>query len=181
MEKQHNIKYVVKVISVTKGSQKIHFSVRHPENAFFLSGLAVTTNVISMEGLKAGSFPFNQLLTVAANSVFNYNAAGKLALAIPNKGDVFYSADIRLGIDNSIEVIDQLTNAVYLSKMFAVSGKRQSYFETHLRIEDTILEGFYEDQSVAMKAKFLSPYKVTLYLRYQLKTNQAISNQEPCN
>jgi len=170
MKKETGIKYVVRVIYITKPLQKIHFTARHPEEALYLTGIAVTGTNFSRRG---------------GDAIIFTDTTGIMSLAIPEKGDVFYTQEIKAETGNFSEYAEQRLRQSFINKSFSFSGKRSDYFNTCLPISDASIEGYYEDVSSARLA-FLSLirpepigiplprpdrkfYKVTLYLRYQMK------------
>jgi len=169
MEKNRNIKYVVKVIYITKPLQKIHFTVRHPENACYLSGIKVSTNNILGEILKVGQI--------------QNDVTGFLSLAIPQEGDVFYTEEVFSEIPDYAAIVLKELSAMELGGK--TPRKKNDYFNTCVQINEAIMEGYYEDTAFSMvlspvkpKGEFdirkINPYKITLYLRYQLKEEKQL-------
>lgn len=52
MSKLHPIKETVKVLYITKPNQKIRFQIRHPENVYAITGIAVTCSLAAREKVK---------------------------------------------------------------------------------------------------------------------------------
>src|SRR6185312_6710456 len=123
MEQELHIKYVVKVISITKSLQKMHFVLRHPENATCLSGIAVTTTCFSDNLLGPEGRPRNKS-----------DNAGFLSLATPNKGDVFYSEDLKVEQGEFRDTTELLINPPFPSGEFEFYGKRYEYLDTAMPI-----------------------------------------------
>ena len=193
MEQVRHIKYVVKVISITKAAQKIHFTVRHPENATCLSGIAITGTCYLRRLIN------RDMITKTVNDI-----TGFLSLAIPNKGDVFYSDHIKIETDNFLDKKEQLIGSAFLAKKFEFAGKRAEYFDTDIPITDALMEGYYEDVSAANNTTIVfnstprldinpvlatfqqvhnnpeANYKVRLYLRYVMHEKEATQTPEPC-
>jgi len=169
MEKNRNIKYVVKVIYITKPLQKIHFTVRHPENACYLSGIKVNTN--------------NILAKIVRDGQIQNDVTGFLSLAIPQEGDVFYTEEVFSEIPDYAALVLNELNAIE-------SGgknprKKNDYFNTCVQITEAMMEGYYEDAAFGMVLSPVKPkggfdirkinfYKITLYLRYQLKEEKQL-------
>lgn len=171
MKKETGIKYLVKVLFITKPAQKIHFTVRHPENALFLTGIAVTGTNVLKRGVEGIKLP---------------DITGVLSLAIPEQGDVFYTQEVKSESGIFLDVVERRIQASFLRKDFGRSGKRYDYFDTCVRITDAAIEGYYEDaansRGIIIGPKLIEPigiipvpapsrilYRITLYLRYQLK------------
>lgn len=167
MEKEHKIKHVVKVLSITKQFQKIHFTLRHPENALYLSGIAVTGTKVYEAGLEGITRP---------------DSAGFLSLAIPEKGDVFYTEQVKSEKSKFLDFAEQRLALGFLKNAFGFSGKRKTYFDTCVPITEALMEGYYEDTSFVPVIIFLAfspppppsitPYTITLYLRYVMNEDQ---------
>jgi len=194
MEIHQPIKYLVKVIPVVRPGQKTLFRIRHPENALFLSGIAVTGTFQGVFGDAGG----------------RTDTTGSLSLAIPEQGDVFYTEDIKWDNYKGKDIAERNINQVFIPDVFAYGGGRYEYFETCIPVTEAILEGYYEDNSTprygrigigfgglereqevlylegfgAVEDGVFSPppivvgrpdetrfglYKITLYLRYQMK------------
>lgn len=152
MKTQTGIKELVKALPITRPGQKIHFTVRHPENALFLTGIAVTgTKILNPDDPRAG------------------DNTGVLSLAIADEGDVFYTEEIKSERGTAGRIQGSF------KKTFGFSAKRFEYFDTCKRITDASLEGFYEDTSGLVRESPsevipLGPlYKIILYLRYQMQ------------
>lgn len=157
MKTETGIKELVKALPITRPGQKIHFTVRHPENALFLTGIAVTgTKILNPDDTRAG------------------DNTGVLSLAIAEEGDVFYTEEIKSERGRAEGRIQGS-----FKKRFGFSGKRFEYFDTCKKITDASLEGFYEDagsgptgpphDSDVIVIPLRPLYKITLYLRYQMK------------
>jgi len=195
MEQTLHIKYVVKVISITKPLQKTHFTIRHPENASCLSGIAVTNTCFSV------------VIAPEGRPRISLDNAGFLSLATPNKGDVFYTEDLKIDKGDYRDKTEQLINPSFLLGDTEFSGKRLDYFDTAMPIQDALMEGYYED--IFIQTAVVAPpspglpktevvvkgtaaasrapvgrsltYKVTLYLRYIVNEKEIIPTSETCN
>lgn len=175
MKKETGIKYVVKVLSITKRGQKIHFTVKHPENALWLNGIAVTTSNIRPRNFD-GPFPLD--------------ITGALSLAIPDKGDVFYTEEIKLETNVFKDFVEQRIRQEMAGKEFSQSGTRREYFTTWIPVSEALMEGFFAESAIAARPArpaipigeipIESPaeefYRVTLYLRYVMKQSQEHEN-----
>lgn len=192
MEVHQPLKYLVKIIPVVRPGQKTLFRIRHPENALYLSGIAVTGTFQGIFGDGGG----------------RTDTTGSLSLAIPEEGDVFYTEDIKWDNYKGKDITERNINQAFVPDVFAYGGGRYEYFETHIPITDAIMEGYYEDNSIPRYGRigigfgglereqeilflegygavdggvFVPPpigdgridvrlfYKITLYLRYQMK------------
>ena len=183
---------MVKVISITKAAQKIHFTVRHPENATCLSGIAITATCYVRRLIN------RDMVTRTVNDM-----TGFLSLAIPNKGDVFYSDHIKIETDNFLDKTEQLTRSILLGQKFEFAGKRAEYFDTEMPITDALMEGYYEDVSSGNNTSIVfnstprldinlqlptlqqvrnpvANYKVRLYLRYVMHEKEIPQISSPC-
>jgi hypothetical protein len=167
MKKYLDIKYVVKVLQITRGGQKIHFTIRHPENARCLTGVAMTTSNASLRHIDASPKP---------------TVCGTLALAIADKGDVFYTDGLRIDVNDVRDYVEGIQSGYAFSKGdHGRAGTRMGYFETCIPICSALMEGYYEDTNTrggggggkrlaSLGGGFeTGGYTVTLYLRYQLK------------
>jgi len=165
MKKETGIKYVVKVLRITKRGEKIHFTLKHPENALWLNGIALTTSDIRRRGVEGS---------------LTSDTTGTLSLAIPDKGDVFYSEEVKSETGNFKDFIEQRLRQEFSGKEFSLSGTRREYFTTWIPVTEALLEGFYaENPSAGRPARLAGDllslvefYKVTLYLRYVMKETQ---------
>src|ERR1700757_3786122 len=187
MEQVLHIKYVVKVITITKPLQKTHFTIRHPENASCLSGIAVTTNAYAAP------------LMIRDGAKAPTDNAGFLSLAVPNKGDVFYTEDVKVERDEYRDKIEQLIKPTFITPDFEFSGKKFGYMDTAMPVNDAFMEGYYEDLFFQTGfigggiggpkgegggdfiPRILTGYKVTLYLRYIVNEKEIIETPKPCN
>lgn len=159
--KQHfSIQHEVKVLPIYELGQKIHFTVRHPENAECLTGLAVTCTRMRQQGFEGSLQP---------------DYAGTLALAIPEKGDVFYTETVKAEKPDFRDFAEKKINLPFTTYPFGFSGKRIEYFDTVIPATHALLEGYYEDSAVEGGLIIiggdasLALYKLTLYLRYKMK------------
>lgn len=181
MSKLHPVKETVKVLYITKPNQKIRFQIRHPENVYAITGIAVTCTL----GAKR-----KEKVSTASN-------AGTLHLAIAAKGDVAFTEDVKVDSNNYSDFTEGQTFTMSIVKGIASEGRRLSYFETEYKITDAIMEGYYEDnflteygyainleaalaEAIPLREKGIviipgseiSPikekqlYKVTVYIRY---------------
>ena len=176
MKKETGIKYVVKLIYITKPLQKIHFTIRHPENALHITGIAVTgtNNVIRDERLRERNLK---------------KITGAISLAIPEEGDVFYTEEVRTETIDFREFLENKIDWGIANVLYAYAAKPYDYFDTCIPVKEALLEGYYEDtatvraEQVSELPRFgVTPsaaipiprpqeklYKITLYLRYQMK------------
>lgn len=154
MSNPYPLKEVVKVLTITKPTQKIRFQIRHPENVYSITGIAVTCSLVSILRGGGGS-----------------STAGTLTLAIADKGDVVFNEDVKRDNNDYIDEIEKQINATLFSKELSFSGKRLTYFETQFIITEAVLDGFYEDTFYANRGDVIPRdtilYKVTIYIRYQ--------------
>ena len=158
MERIYPIKETVKIITVTKQSQKINFQIRHPENVAALIEIAVSGNKIADPK--------------GADGVNKGNMLGHLSLSIPQKGDVVFGEDVMLDNNDYSEITEKTIFGTTLN--ISQSKKRQLYFKTCYHIDKAILEGFFQDvYSPNLFDEKGNPllylYKIRIYLRYEVK------------
>lgn len=171
---ERNIKYVVKVLFITRPLHKLHFTVRHPESALFLTGIFATTSKVSKGAFGDGGTP--------------NDAVGALSLAIPQKGDVFYNEAIFCEPADYNGDILRAISSDSISNMSNGIKTKKDYFRTSVPICEAMMEGFYEDAyytkplfppklaepigiiPLATPLKIL--YKISLYLRYEMKPEE---------
>jgi len=158
------IKETVKVITVTKQNQKIHFQLRHPENVSTMIGIAVTASLSTLSDIVPPVPALN-----------DSNMAGHLSLALPQKGDVVFSDDVKIDNNDYADIPEKIIYG--LQSNIAASKKRQYYFETEYKTDRAVLEGYYEDifaPSLTDENGILKPflYKVRIYVRYQVKKTE---------
>jgi len=162
--KTPSIKYVVKVFYITKGLQKILFRIKHPENARYLTGIAIS-----------GTYgrPFGLIIR---DERVNTDTTGVLSLAIPESGDVFYTDHLKIETGDFSEFVEETIAPGFLNPRFGFCAKRYEYFPTQVPITGNLMEGFYEDVVIPPGGGtiLLSGYyyKVTLYLRYQMHKDE---------
>lgn len=156
MSQKFVIKTTVTTLIVKKPLQKINFQIRHPENTQAIIGIAVTCNL---------SFGFYDPALGTTK-----DTAGNLSLAIPQKGDVVYGEDVKL--DNN-DYSDIPTKMIYgIIHPIGEAKKRNFFFQTDIKTDKAILEGFYEDVFAAdappdSGLPSAYPYRIKIYLRYQ--------------
>lgn len=166
MVAERNIKYVVKVLLITRAAQKIHFTVRHPENALFLTGIFVSSSNITRDTFGEAGTP---------NDV-----AGTLSLAIPQKGDVFYNEAVFSEPNHYNDDVLLSISSDSLSNMASGIRAKNDYLSTCVPICEAMMEGYYEDLfhlRPSPPPKIKAPvrfggYKITLYLRYEMKPGE---------
>lgn len=155
MSSVYPIKETVKVITITQPLQKINFQIRHPENVFALTGIAVTSNLIGRS---------------RDDKSYNGSISGNLSLAISQKGDVAFGEDVMTDDNDYADITEKSFNGLTASILSA--KKRQFYFETFYKINKALLEGFYEDVYAPRSGEGREPlpylYKIRIYLRYQV-------------
>jgi len=162
MESTYPIKETVKIITVTKQNQKIHFQIRHPENTEAVIGIAVTSNLTpDITDSSGGSTPPDLR-----------NTSGYLMLSIPQKGDEVYSEDVKLDKNEYSDFIEKAISGI--QNNISKSKKRHFYFDTFFPVDKAILEGFYEDVYSPSLYDFTghlrsSLYQIRIYIRYQVK------------
>jgi len=164
--KTPSIRYVVKILYITKGLQKIHFTLKHPENAIYLTGIAVS-----------GTYGRAYGVIGREERIFT-DTTGTLSLAIPEKGDVFYTESLKIETGDFSEFVEETIAPNFFNPRFGFSAKRYEYFTTAVPITGNLMEGYYEDFVVPPRGggfilidggdRSVSYYKVTLYLRYQM-------------
>jgi hypothetical protein len=162
MSRPLSIGYAVKVIKITALGDKIRFNLRHPENAECLTGIAVTCTRSRPQGLEGA------LLS---------DVAGTLALAIPEKGDVFFAESVKAEQGDFRDLTERRINLGLFNYPFGFSVKRIEYYDVSVPATNTLMEGYYEDSATEAGLIIIigddAPpelYKVTLYLRYQMKS-----------
>lgn len=161
MKRHFSIRYVVKALPIYEWGKKIHFTLRHPENAECITGIAVTCTRMRPQGLEGS------LLA---------DVAGTLALAIPAKGDVFYTESVKAEKADFREFAEKRTGLGFYSYLYGFSGKGIGYFDVSVPITQPILEGYYEDSAIEDGIIIIGGdpppwiYKVHLYLRYKMKS-----------
>lgn len=144
MSHRHPIKETVKVLYITKPNQKIRFQIRHPENVYSITGIAVTCSLAARRKVKGGA---------GSN-------AGTLHLAIAEKGDVAFTEDVRVDINNYFDFTEQQVSRIGISEGISFEGKRLTYFETNFKITDAIIEGYYEDSFLTRYGFFINTESV---------------------
>lgn len=159
MKSHFSIKYTVKVVSISNLGQKVHFTIRHPEDAEMITGIAVTATKLRPSG----------------RAVFQSDTTGHLSLASPDKGDVFYTESIKAEQFDFRDLTEKRIGLAYVPKQFGFSGKRLEYFNTAIDTSQALLEGYYEDGSssglvIIGGDAHRELYRVTLYLRYKMKS-----------
>jgi hypothetical protein len=163
MYTEYHIKETVTVLTVTKQKQKIRFQIRHPENVYSITGIAVTSNLL----------PDVVDMGRDLGGVDKGITAGHLALSLPQKGDIVYGDDVRLDDNNYGDFLEREVYQVITDISFA--KKRDYYLRSNFKINKAILEGFYEDiyspdltNTEGVPKAYL--YKIRVYIRYQMKT-----------
>lgn len=146
MSKRRPIKETVKVLYITKPNQKIRFQIRHPENVYAITGIAVTCTLAAKRRGK-------MKLTGGSN-------AGTLHLAIAEKGDVAFTEDVKVDTNNYAESTEEQISVMGISKGISFEGKRLSYFQTHFKITDAIMEGYYWDSFLTEYGFFINTESV---------------------
>lgn len=158
MHAEYHTKETVKVLVITKQKQKIRFQIRHPENVYAISGIAITSN------LTPDDPGFGHIMEDKGNT------AGHLALSIPQKGDIVFGEDVMLDNNDYADLPEKMVYGFTLD--ISQAKKRQHYFNTNYKIDKAVLEGYYEDIyspeliSGGISKPFL--YKVRIYIRYQV-------------
>lgn len=157
--------YSIIRLSVKKAFQKIHFQIKHPQDAKFLTGIHQTAFYGTAKRLgRIGT------------------ELGIIKLAIAESGDVAYTdvvkRDTPIYQDLGDRFLRPYTSSQNLNSNFSVYGKRQTFYETYLNITEAIAEGYYEDTYnpspnpfiQEINTAFFVPYEVLIYLRYELLT-----------
>ena len=159
MHAEYHTKETVKVLTVTKVKQKIRFQIRHPENVYAITSIAVTTNLIT-DNPGFGHIGENK-----------GNTAGHLALSIPQKGDIVFGDDVMVDNGDYSDLPEKMVYNIRLD--ISQAKKRQHYFNTNYKIDKAVLEGYYEDiyspelnNSDGVPKPYL--YKIRIYIRYQI-------------
>jgi hypothetical protein len=180
MKYQRPIKDKVTVLQITKPNQKIRFQIRHPENMYAIIGIYVTCSLTYLlNNIEIG----NQARLLAPENLGNSqstigNLAGMLSLAIPEKGDVVFSDDVKIDTNTYADLEEINLFGRQYQKPYHFYGKQTSYFKTHYLISDALLEGYYEN---VFSASGINPpgsplqrinpnrsaYQVNIYIRYQ--------------
>lgn len=159
---QHNsIAYAVKVIKIMELGEKTRFQVRHPENSACLTGIAVSCTRMRPQGFEGALLP---------------DVVGTLALAIPEKGDVFFTQSVKAEQGDFRDFAERKISLDYQSYLFGFSAKGIGYCDVAIPTAKALLEGYYEDHAVEDGIIIIGGdppperYKLTLYLRYQMKS-----------
>ena len=155
MSKQRNYKETVSVIYITKPKQKLRFQIKHPENVEAVIGVAVSCTMIKPKVKTARDI------------------AGLLSISIPQKGDIVFGEAVRIDDNNYLEVLEAKTFGSFFNKSFWFAGKKLDYFKTYYKVDEAIMESFYEDISLPVKQFFKSIYGGT--------DNIKLSNVKPLN
>lgn len=159
--KQHfKIAYKLKAILIYGLGEKKHFTVRHPENAECLTGIAITCTRMRQRPFWEGLLP---------------DIAGTLALAIPDKGDVFFSESVKAEKEDFRDLTEIRLRLALRATRFGMSGTRMEYANLSIPVTQAVMEGYYEDSAVEGGPTVIldsAPphlYQVSLYLRYKMK------------
>lgn len=181
MSNRNHIQTKVNTLIIKKPFEKIRFQIRHPENAFAVIGIAISTNLYLLNlngGFNVGGMSGSSPTLPATIDTNLETIAGKINLAIPDKGDVVYTDDVHISNNNFIDISQSRINAtlstlnfIQVNQNFSVSGKQFTFFETFYKIKSAILEGYYESNYLPPPPiQFSTPlYQVKVYIKYQMK------------
>ena len=147
MSQQANIRHIVKTLVIRKSSELTRFQIRHPENACALTGISVNTSQ---------SRPND-------NSV-----CGQLELFIADRGDLAFTEELRFDTNNYQDITENTINQSIVPRTFGWSGTLFSFFKTHYRINQAMMEGIYLDLSTTAPDGRFNSYTIQIYLEYEL-------------
>lgn len=147
MNQQANIRQVVKTLVIRKSSELTRFQIRHPENACALTGISVSTSQSNPND----------------NSV-----CGELELFIADRGDLAFTEELRFDTNNYRDILESTIGQPIAPRTFGWSGTLFSFFKTHYRITQAVMEGLYLDLSKNQSDGRFNSYTIHLYLEYEL-------------
>ncbi len=159
MEERNFLKYTLTTLPITKVFQRIRFQIRVPENLYAITGIVATVSLAEL-AVKKGIDPGH--------------CAGSLSLALPDKGDVVFNDEVRLGHHDFLDFFEKIVQANPAPNFFWFSATRYSYFDTFYKIKDALIEGYYESyfRPLAVPEPGRTFYKLNIYIRYITKEPQ---------
>ena len=146
-------KIIIHIEEIKKQGAKVQFQIKLPSTAKKVYGILITTNPYSDNAIPPDGEdnPPNEGGT---------SEVGWLTLRIPEKRDVFYAEAIRpsSSYENDFHSIKKQGLAQEFEWWF--KGTKREFFKVTVPIEDTIIEGFYEDRSTVSTVD----YQLKIYL-----------------
>ena len=128
-------KVLVHLEKIKKKGSKLQFQIKLPRTAKKVIGLLVTAN-------RTG--------TAIEGEPRDTKYAGWLRLRIPEKRDVFYADLIPFAnaFEELLSRMSRLSIGIADQNEWWFGGTKREFFKVDIPIEDTIIEGYFEDHSL---------------------------------
>lgn len=145
-------KIIIHIEEIKKLNAKVQFQIKLPSTAFQVIGILVTLH------------PINQTQVEVPRGEPRPENMGALWLRIPEKRDVFFADSVRQSnhLLTEYQAIPQQGLSTQAEWWFI--GKKHSFFNVTIPVEDTLIECFYKDESTTPDAD----YQLKIYLELQL-------------
>ncbi|MCH2216322.1 MAG: hypothetical protein MK086_14240 [Flavobacteriales bacterium] len=119
---------------IRKEGAKLQFQIKLPRTDKKVTGLLITA---TEKALTNGGDPNNS------------KYAGWIRLRIPEKRDVFYAELVKFSnpIEELLSRMSRLEFGLSENNEWWFGGTKREFFKVDVSIEDTIIEGYYEDHS----------------------------------
>ncbi len=158
-------RYLIHIENIVKQNQKVVFQIKLPSTITQVVGIMITANP-------------NLVRTIPNDGEDNPNPgaaiegqSGFLQLRIPEKRDAFYAEYV-----NGSAAEKDLNNNIKKQGLgeqnkWWFDGRKRDFFKIGVPIEDTIIDGFYEDLSSSNQVD----YKLKIYLEISFVKSRKIS------
>lgn len=144
-------KVIIHIEEIKSRQAKIQFQVKLPVTCKCITGLLATIS------------PNTEHIPVEGEDPRVENA-GSLWLRIPECRDVFYAEDVK-EYNHLQKEFHTITQPILTTQpQWWFSGWKRDFFTTHVAIEETILEGYYVDETPPAVVSYL----LRIYIELQI-------------
>ena len=151
-------RHLIHIEEVKKVGAKLQFQVKLPRTIRKIAGIMVTAIPRIEIGIPS---PPNEGEDIPPSSIVGESERGWLRLRIPANRDVFYAESVFYPSHAINGYWDFNEPGITSRTEVWFNGKKQEYFKVDVPLEDTIVEGFYEDRSSDPKVN----YQLKVYLK----------------
>ncbi|MBD3638158.1 MAG: hypothetical protein HUJ25_12470 [Crocinitomicaceae bacterium] len=158
-------RHLIHIEQVKKAGAKLQFQIRLPRRISKITGIQVTVVPKAGDTLPTPPPPDGEDVPPGEEVQVGNVERGRLRLRIPEKRDVFYAEDIFYPTHALGGYYDFNEPGLARKTEWWFTGGRSKYFSTDIPIVDTLVEAYYEDNSVNANPGDTVNYDLKIYFK----------------